>query len=83
MRMKMAALRLVVLAALPVFGLGLFGPARTRAADAATPGELTLPVSVAWKEISWSGDDPNPFVLINLIIDILYAYIDPRIRLAR
>lgn len=64
---KMATLRLVVLAALPVFGLGLFGPARARAADSATPGELTLPVSVAWKETSWSGGDPNPFVLISLI----------------
>ena len=70
MRMKMASLRLLVLAALAVLVLGgVLGSTHARAADpaTATPGELTLPASVAWKEISWSGGDPNPFVLINLI----------------
>jgi hypothetical protein len=67
MRMKEASQRSLVLAALAVFGLWLFGSSLAEAADPATPGQLTLPASAAWKEISWSGGDPNPFVLINLV----------------
>jgi len=67
MRVKAASLCLVALAVMLMFGIGLFAPSLVAAADSVTPGELTLPASIAWKEISWSGDDPNPFVLINLI----------------
>jgi hypothetical protein len=47
-----------------------FGPCfrfQGRAGDVGAPGNIALPASIAWKEVVWAGEDPNPVVSINLV----------------
>lgn len=48
-------------------GIGNCLSSRACAAEEQGPGSLVLPEVVAWKEIVWSNDDPNPNVSVNLI----------------